>query len=282
MRRQAQWSEYLSAFNMVIHFRPGKLREKPDSLTRRADLYLKKGDRDFTLANLQNLRPIFTHEQLAISLRATRLRLIASDAVALVDASISILDISTLVEDIKAGYAADPLASREVDLCLKDMPSLRYSLSPSGLLLLDRRMYVPDYHPEQGNVCTCVLQQKHDHPTAGHFGYNKTLELLQRDYVWPSIRSDCKKFIEQCVLCARNKPSCHRPYGLLQPLLIPERPWHSISMDFIEQLPPSNGFTVILVIIDRLSKESVFIPTVLYHSLVMTGHWSSAICHLAR
>jgi len=54
------------------------------------------------------------------------------------------------------------------------------------------------------------------------------------------MRTDCKKLVVQC---ARNKPSRHRPYGLLQPLQVPGRPWHSISMDVIEQLPASNPTT---------------------------------------
>src|SRR5882757_7246525 len=129
---------------MCICFRPGKLGEKPDTLTRRVDYYLKKGDRDFTLANPQNLRPIFSQEQLATSLRATYLREIALDAASLVDSDIPLIDSALLIEDIKASYVADPLATRELDLCLNGTPSTRFSLSSAGLLLLDRRVYVPD------------------------------------------------------------------------------------------------------------------------------------------
>jgi transposase InsO family protein len=260
-RRQAHWSEYLSTFNMVVRFRPGKLGEKPDSLTRRMDYYLKRGDRDYMLANPQNLRPVFSQERLATALRAMRLQEVVACAASILDDSVPILDAAALFEDIKIGLQEDSLARRELASCLQGSPSPRFSLSSSGLLLMDRRVYVPEYRPERGNLRTRVLQAKHDHPTAGHFGYNKTLELLRRDYIWPSMRADCKRFVSQCILCARNKPSRHRPYGLLQPLPIPERPWHSISMDFIEQLPESNSFTAILVVIDRLSKECVFIPS---------------------
>ena len=72
-RQQARWSEYLCQFNLVIHFQPGKLGAKPDALTRQWDVYPKEGDKGFTRVNPQNLRPVFTAEQLSDSLCTTYL-----------------------------------------------------------------------------------------------------------------------------------------------------------------------------------------------------------------
>ena len=72
---------------------------------------------------------------------------------------------------------------------------------------------------------------------------------MVKDYVW------------SCTTCAQSKAPHHHPYGLLKQLPILEKPWNSISMDFIEQLPSPSSFTAILVIIDQLSKQSIFIPT---------------------
>ena len=68
---QVQWSEYLSQFNMVIHFHPRKLGAKPDALTRHWDVYCKGRNSNFTTANLSNFHPIFMDEQLNTSLWAT-------------------------------------------------------------------------------------------------------------------------------------------------------------------------------------------------------------------
>jgi len=51
---QARWSEFLSAFNLTIRFRPGKLGAKPDALTRRSDVYPKGGEKDYSSVNPQN------------------------------------------------------------------------------------------------------------------------------------------------------------------------------------------------------------------------------------
>jgi len=70
-----------------------------------------------------------------------------------------------------------------------------------------------------------------------------------------------KKYVTGCDTCQHNKGSNHKPYGLLNPLSVPEQPWASISVDFITQLPPSKGFTAIHVSVDHFTKMANFAPT---------------------
>jgi len=58
-----------------------------------------------------------------------------------------------------------------------------------------------------------------------------------------------------------SKLQCHKPYRSLKQLPIPEQPWNSISIDFIKKLPSSSGFDTILVIVDWLTKQAIFIST---------------------
>lgn len=58
------------------------------------------------------------------------------------------------------------------------------------------------------------------------------------------------------------KSSTQRTAGLLQPLLIPSQKWESVSLNLITGLPVSKQKNdAILVVVDRLTKMSHFLPT---------------------
>jgi len=63
-----------------------------------------------------------------------------------------------------------------------------------------------------------------------------------------------------CDICQWMKNCAQQPFGLLMPNKVPNRPWKIISMDLIMQLPESNGYDAICVIVDRLTKRAYFIP----------------------
>ena len=160
------------------------------------------------------------------------------------------MDLNTLHQDILLALPSDPITTKHISA------DGWWSMDPNSLLLLDNRIYVPS----AGNLCTHVLQYNYDHILAGHFGQNKTLELVHYGYSWPSLRADVQQFCKSCVTCMQSKPQRHKPYGSLKQLPIPEQPWNFISMDFIEKLPSSSRFDTILVIVDQLTKQAIFIP----------------------
>lgn len=104
-----------------------------------------------------------------------------------------------------------------------------------------------------------VLAWGHNSCIACHPGYNCTLKLLKRHFWWPSMDADIRAFIAACQVCVRGKASHQPPAGLVRPLPVPSRPWSHIAVDFVTGLPPSEGNTTILTIVDRFSKSAHFI-----------------------
>ena len=47
----------------------------------------------------------------------------------------------------------------------------------------------------------------------------------------------------------------------LHPHAVPEAPWEEVTVDFIGELPESNGYNAICVVVDRFSKQIHAIPT---------------------
>ena len=87
----------------------------------------------------------------------------------------------------------------------------------------------------------------------------KTLHRVKQDFYWPGMKKDLKQYIKECEVCQRVKHENCRPTSLLQPLPIPSKPWLVVSMDFIEGLPKSQLKSVILEVVDRLTKYAYFI-----------------------
>lgn len=95
-----------------------------------------------------------------------------------------------------------------------------------------------------------LLDQVHSTSSSGHPGITATNHLLRNRFWWPTLLTDTTKHIQNCINCNTSKSPRQLPAGLLTPLPTPHRPWSHIAIDFITDLPNSQGHTTILTIVD--------------------------------
>lgn len=136
-----------------------------------------------------------------------------------------------------------------------------------GLLFRGGQLCVP-----RGSIRENLIQEKHNGSFSSHFGVNKTQELVQRYYYWIGMNQDVRKYVETCIVCQKAKATSSN-VSLYQPLPIPNKPWESISMDFVVGLPRAKqGFDRIYVIVDRFSKMANFVPCKTTHDACHIAH----------
>jgi hypothetical protein len=176
---------------------------------------------------------------------------------------------SPLVDETAEGLLDLILQSQGTDpLCIRLRKELDtnlgregYFIGRKGLLFYKGRIVVP----LQKSLIQELLYLYHDDQFSGHWGIEKTKELLERKFYWPNLATDVREYVLSCQVCQHIAIPRHKPYGKLESLPIPKGPWKEVSLDFITQLPSSyigtKEYDAILVVVDRYTKIAKFIPT---------------------
>ena len=138
---------------------------------------------------------------------------------------------------------------------VRDGLNKKYWIEDELLVAKGGRLYVPI-----GNLGKELLRETHDIKGAGLPGEERTLALLARSYYWPKMEDDIHAYVQSCLVCQLDKTERKKISGLLLLLLILEKPWESISMDFISEFPKVSDCLSIFVVFNRFSKYAMFIP----------------------
>ena len=296
-RRLLTWGTIFAAYpNVKIVHRAGRVHSNVDPISRlrRRIPYQEGPTKDGTVPapiqlSEENPKPEFG--ELRSDFEAQVLRVAAHHAKSLITAEVQCRQVQTEVElnevslnvnsnanpyliseisadDLKEftdGYQKDPHYSRVLENMRTEDDAARpafpqYSLDDDGLIRFDdafgcSRICVPK------SLQLAIMTDIHESPgDAAHGGYHKTYNRIASTFYWPKMGRDIKRFTQSCDICQKVRPRKHAAYGLLQPIPIPTRPFDTITMDFIMELPECEGYNGVLVVVDKLTKYVTFVP----------------------
>jgi hypothetical protein len=107
-----------------------------------------------------------------------------------------------------------------------------------------------------------VLKAAHD--MQAHPGVENTFASIRDHFYMPQMSATVRSYVATCPDCARKRTAQHKPYGKLQPIEPPTKPFDLITIDFIVKLPDSRlqgeVYHSILTVTDKVSRAVIFSP----------------------
>ncbi|WVZ52625.1 LOW QUALITY PROTEIN: hypothetical protein U9M48_003668 [Paspalum notatum var. saurae] len=184
---------------------------------------------------------------------------VAADALSRVGHLMAIQAVSVIqhqwLQEVLNSYTTDSKAQQLLaQLAIHSPDANGYTLD-NGLIRLHGKIWIG----ENSALQTKFISALHSSALGGHSGIQATYHRVKQHFSWSKLKQDVENFVKQCLTCQQAKHSLSHPAGLLQPLPIPAGVWQDLSMDFIEGLPKSEGYSTIMVVVDRLTKMAHFV-----------------------
>ncbi len=249
-------SEYIQRFNIIIKHKPGKQHIVPDALSR-----LDSENDDANTPDSGEL------DALLGCAMENRNRYPSKSE------ELDALFTTTLVEmdpDFKSkiisGYSLDLKWKKVMNILSKDpVTKLPFELDNDGLIYRtdhvaighayeSRRLCIP------ANTIPDILELAHS--SARHPGFAKCFDIISSSWYIHGLTRHLRQYLRHCPECQIFQTRRHKPYGSLQPILAPEVPFHTLTMDFILALPVSDpdNFDSIMSVTCKFSKRVTLVP----------------------
>ena len=83
------------------------------------------------------------------------------------------------------------------------------------------------------------------------------------EYWWPEVKKFVMAYVKGCATCQSTKLNTVHPKPLIMLIILKQvlTPFHTIAMDLVIDLPMSQGYDSILMVVDyRCLKAAIFLP----------------------
>ena len=171
--RQVRWALYLSRFDFVLKYISGSKMGKVDGLSRRPDweVGIEKDNEEQVLVKKEWLE-------------VKRIKI----------AEVIIEEVDLLDKVRKCEAKDDEVVKAVEEMKKAGVRILRDEEwhQKDGLMLKEEKVYVP----KDKKLRAEVIRLYHDMPVGGHRGQWKTVELVTRNFWWPGVTREVKRYME--------------------------------------------------------------------------------------
>ncbi len=232
-RRQVNYLNILFEFNFQIIFRSGKMNTKVNALIRMSLINVSESTQR-------------TEDRYQTLLTFNRINILAIE---------SEVDLYQRVKDVNK---MNELCN-EYRQAISENKLKLHSTELKHCEIVDDVLFRKDLLWVSENMHTKLLKKIHDQSFISHSDNRRTTDLVQRFYYWSDHRAMIKRYIWNCHACQQSKTSRNSINELLHSLLISQKRWKDIIMNFITELSLSKDYNVICTIICYLIKKRHYV-----------------------